>query len=121
MKILGNIIWLIFGGIIVALQYFISSIGLFITIIGIPFGLQTIKLGLLALWPFGSEIIHKESPHGCLSNPNEHHLVFHRRSMDIFSPIFSGGFSFVLQLSESPSDYSILNWPVWLSHHLDTM
>ena len=67
MKILGNIIWLIFGGIIVALQYFISSIGLFITIIGIPFGLQTIKLGLLALWPFGSEIIHKESPHGCLS------------------------------------------------------
>ena len=65
MKILGNIIWLIFGGIIVALQYFISSIGLFITIIGIPFGLQTIKLGLLALWPFGSEIIHKESPHGC--------------------------------------------------------
>ena len=67
MKILGNIIWLIFGGIIVALQYFISSIGLFITIIGIPFGLQTIKLGLLALWPFGSEIRHKESPHGCLS------------------------------------------------------
>ena len=67
MKILGNIIWLIFGGIIVALQYFISSIGLFITIIGIPFGLQTIKLGLLALWPFGSEIIHKESPHGCFS------------------------------------------------------
>lgn len=67
MKIIGNIIWLVFGGIIVALQYFISSIGLFVTIIGIPFGLQTIKMGILALWPFGSEIVHKESPHGCLN------------------------------------------------------
>ena len=54
MKILGNIIWLLFGGIFVAVEYFIASIGLFITIIGIPFGLQTVKLGILALWPFGS-------------------------------------------------------------------
>ena len=30
-------------------------------------GLQTVKLGILALWPFGSEIVHKQSPHGCLS------------------------------------------------------
>lgn len=67
MKILGNIIWLVFGGILIALEYFITSIGLFITIVGIPFGLQTIKLGILALWPFGHEIVHKESPHGCLS------------------------------------------------------
>ena len=67
MKILGNIIWLLFGGIFVAVEYFIASIGLFITIIGIPFGLQTVKLGILALWPFGSEIVHQESPHGCLS------------------------------------------------------
>ena len=58
MKILGNIIWLLFGGIFVAVEYFIASIGLFITIIGIPFGLQTVKLGILALWPFGSEIVH---------------------------------------------------------------
>ena len=62
MKILGNIIWLLFGGIFVAVEYFIASIGLFITIIGIPFGLQTVKLGI-----FGSEIVHKQSPHGCLS------------------------------------------------------
>ena len=67
MKILGNIIWLLFGGIFVAVEYFIASIGLFITIIGIPFGLQTVKLGILALRPFGSEIVHQESPHGCLS------------------------------------------------------
>lgn len=82
MKILGNIIWLLFGGIFVAVEYFIASIGLFITIIGIPFGLQTVKLGILALWPFGSEIVHKQSPHGCLSYPDEHHLVFYRRNLD---------------------------------------
>lgn len=67
MKILGNIIWLIFGGILIAIEYFISSIALFITIVGIPFGLQTLKLGILALWPFGSQIVHKEAAHGCLS------------------------------------------------------
>ena len=37
MKILGNIIWVLFGGFFIALEYFVSSIGLFITIIGIPF------------------------------------------------------------------------------------
>lgn len=67
MKIIGNIIWLIFGGIFIAIEYFISSIILCLTVIGIPFGLQTIKLGILALWPFGSQITHKENAHGCLS------------------------------------------------------
>lgn len=66
MKILGNIIWLVFGGILIAVEYFISSIVLCITIIGIPFGLQTLKLGILALWPFGSRVVHKETAHGCL-------------------------------------------------------
>ncbi len=67
MKTFGNIIWLLFGGILTALEYFISSIILCITIIGIPFGLQTLKLGILALWPFGREIVHKECAGGCLS------------------------------------------------------
>lgn len=67
MKIIGNIIWLLFGGIAIALEYFIASVILCITIIGIPFGLQTIKLGILALWPFGSEITSADSSHGCLS------------------------------------------------------
>ena len=67
MKILGNIIWLVFGGFAIALEYFAASIALMITIIGIPFGLQTIKLGILALWPFGSEVVQTEEPPGCLS------------------------------------------------------
>jgi len=67
MNLLGNIIWLIFGGLITALEYFISSIALMITIIGIPFGLQTIKLGILALWPFGQEVRYRETSSGCLN------------------------------------------------------
>ena len=67
MKILGNIIWLIFGGFHIALEYFCSSILLMITIIGIPFGLQSLKLGLVAIWPFGSEVKWKPSEPGCLS------------------------------------------------------
>ena len=67
MKIIGNIIWLIFGGIFIAIEYLVSSLALIVTIIGIPFGLQTLKLAGLALWPFGSEISRKESNVGCLS------------------------------------------------------
>lgn len=67
MKILGNIIWIVFGGLVIALEYFTSSVILFITIIGIPFGLQTLKLGVLALWPFGSQVIDIPHSNGCLS------------------------------------------------------
>ena len=67
MKVIGNIIWLLLGGFAIALEYFISSIALFVTIIGIPFGLQTIKLGVLALWPFGSDAVQIEKPSGCLT------------------------------------------------------
>jgi len=67
MSLLGNLIWLIFGGIIVAIEYFISSILLMITIIGIPFGLQTLKLGVLALWPFSQQVVSSPSNGGCLN------------------------------------------------------
>jgi uncharacterized membrane protein YccF (DUF307 family) len=67
MKFLGNIIWLIFGGLLTAAEYFIASLILMITIIGIPFSIQTMKLGLLALWPFGSTVTDDGSSSGCLS------------------------------------------------------
>lgn len=67
MRILGNIVWLVFGGFFVFLEYLISSFLLMITIIGIPFGLQTLKLAFLALWPFGKEIRSVEVSAGCLS------------------------------------------------------
>ena len=49
MKTLGNIIWVVFGGLHIALEYFIAGLILMITIIGIPFGLQSLKLGMLAI------------------------------------------------------------------------
>lgn len=66
MNILGNIIWLVFGGIIIAIEYFISSFILIVTIIGIPFGIQTFKLGILALWPFGKTTVQSNRSGGCL-------------------------------------------------------
>ena len=66
MNFLGNIIWLVFGGLITALEYFASSIPLFLSIIGIPFGIQAIKLGLLELWPFGVKINKAAQKGGCL-------------------------------------------------------
>lgn len=67
MKFLGNIIWLLFGGILTAIEYLIASIIMMITIIGIPFGLQTLKLARLALWPFGSKVTDGGNSGGCLS------------------------------------------------------
>ena len=49
MKLLGNILWIIFGGILVSLCYFLLGILYCITIIGIPFGIQLMKIAGLAL------------------------------------------------------------------------
>ncbi|MCD4731870.1 MAG: YccF domain-containing protein [Bacteroidales bacterium] len=67
MRLLGNIIWLVFGGIFIAIEYVISSFLLMITIIGIPFGLQTLKLATLALWPFGTTHVTTENATGCVA------------------------------------------------------
>jgi uncharacterized membrane protein YccF (DUF307 family) len=66
MKILGNLVWLIFGGIIIAIEYFVGSIVLIVTIVGIPFGLQTLKMASLALWPFGRDTRVQSRASGCL-------------------------------------------------------
>ena len=66
MKFLGNIIWLIFGGLVTSIEYLLSSMLLMVTIIGITFGLQPLKLALLALWPFGSTVTDNGNSGGCL-------------------------------------------------------
>jgi len=60
MRILGNILWLILGGIIIFLYYCLGAIVLCITIIGIPFGVQCFKMATMALTPFGKEVRNKE-------------------------------------------------------------
>ena len=67
MKGIGNILWLILGGLVVALIYFLVGVVLFFTIIGIPFGIQLFKLGEYALWPFGRELVNKPGEPGCVS------------------------------------------------------
>lgn len=68
MNFLLNVIWIVFGGFVIAVEYFVSSIIMMLTIIGIPFGLQTIKLALVALIPFGSNVVPSpNSMGGCLN------------------------------------------------------
>lgn len=67
MKFIGNIIWVLFGGLLLALEYAIFGLFWCITIIGIPFGLQLFKCASLSLWPFGREVRHKQQATGCLS------------------------------------------------------
>ena len=57
MKGIGNILWLVLGGLLVALVYYIVGLLMCITIVGIPFGVQLFKLGTYALWPFGHELV----------------------------------------------------------------
>lgn len=53
---IANILWAIFFGWELAVGYFMVSLILFITIIGIPFGKQTLKMAVLSLLPFGASI-----------------------------------------------------------------
>lgn len=47
MRFLGNIIWLLFGGIVTAIGWFVAGLILCITIVGIPFGVQCMKISTL--------------------------------------------------------------------------
>jgi uncharacterized membrane protein YccF (DUF307 family) len=67
MSTLGNFLWLLLGGFIIALEYLVSSVLLMITVIGIPFGLQTLKLASLAIWPFGYDTRTTTSSSGCIN------------------------------------------------------
>lgn len=67
MKLFGNILWMVLGGLIVALLYWLVGVLYCITIIGIPFGVQLIKFGSFALWPFGHKVKDGPNATGCLS------------------------------------------------------
>lgn len=52
-----NILWVIFGGVPLAITNLISALVLSITIIGIPFAAQSLKMAKLSLAPFGKEVV----------------------------------------------------------------
>lgn len=56
MNFFGNLIWLIFGGFITGLGYIIGGLLTCLTIVGIPFGMQAMKIGAATLTPFGMEV-----------------------------------------------------------------
>lgn len=67
MSLLMNILWLVLGGLVTAVEYIVASVGLMVTIIGIPFGIQTLKIGILCLCPFGKRVETSPQSGGCLS------------------------------------------------------
>jgi uncharacterized membrane protein YccF (DUF307 family) len=59
-KTVLNVIWLVLAGLWLALGYLLAAILLAITIVGLPFAKQSLKLARYALWPFGWALV--ESP-----------------------------------------------------------
>jgi uncharacterized membrane protein YccF (DUF307 family) len=57
LRVILNLIWLIFAGIELAIAYAVAGAIMMITIIGIPFGVQAFKLAGFALWPFGRVVV----------------------------------------------------------------
>jgi len=87
MGLIGNIIWIVFGGWMIALEYIIGGIALCLTIVGIPFGIQCFKLAILGFAPFGQHIAPGRSLTGCISLP-----------LNIIWLVFGGFWIFVTHL-----------------------
>ncbi|WP_288395746.1 YccF domain-containing protein [uncultured Vagococcus sp.] len=68
MNFLGNLIWLIFGGLTGAISWFLAGCLWCVTIIGIPVGLQCFKIAGLSLWPFGKQVVYSNSSMSLLVN-----------------------------------------------------
>lgn len=66
MSLIGNILWLIFGGFLSGLGYLLSGCLLCLTIIGIPFGLMAIRLGFATFAPFGKQVVERHDANSLL-------------------------------------------------------
>ena len=62
MRLILNIIWLLFGGLWLALGYLLAALICFLPIITIPFGFAALRIASFALWPFGRTIVEKPGP-----------------------------------------------------------
>jgi len=59
MRVLGNIVWFLLGGFLISFGYILGGAGLCLTIVGIPFGIESIKLGVACIAPFGKEVVER--------------------------------------------------------------
>lgn len=62
MRLVLNIIWLLFGGLWLAMGYLLAALVCFVLIVTIPFGFAAARIALFALWPFGRTIVEKPGP-----------------------------------------------------------
>ena len=62
MRLILNIIWLLFGGLWLALGYLLAALICFLLIVTIPFGFAALRIASFALWPFGRTIVEKPGP-----------------------------------------------------------
>ena len=108
-----NILWLLFGGILTAVEYLIASLLMMITIIGIPFGMQTLKMAALALWPFGKEVRSGERSGGLSLCADELFFGYFWVAFGSVFLIWGLGCCCALLLSVFRLACSILNWPDW--------
>ena len=58
--LVGNVVWFLLAGVWLAIGHVISAAACFVTIIGIPFAIQHLKLAGIALAPVGKTIVSKE-------------------------------------------------------------
>ncbi len=66
MSLLGNILWLIFGGLLSGLGYIVGGLLMCLTIVGIPFGIQSMKIGVATFAPFGKRVVEEPGANGPL-------------------------------------------------------
>ena len=64
MSLLGNLLWLIFGGLLSSLGYLLGGVLLCCTLIGIPFGLQCFRMSGAILAPFGKQVTLSQASRG---------------------------------------------------------
>lgn len=112
MGCLMNVLWLVFGGILTAVEYMIASLLMMITIVGIPFGMQTMKIAGLALWPFGKEVRSGERSGGCLYILMNVLWIFWEEYGFAFR-IWASAYCCVSLSSVFLSGCSISNLPLW--------
>jgi uncharacterized membrane protein YccF (DUF307 family) len=66
MSLIGNLLWLIFGGLLSGLGYILSGLLLCLTIVGIPFGLMSMRIGVATLAPFGKRVVERPDANSAL-------------------------------------------------------
>lgn len=64
LRLIGNLLWLVFGGLIMALGWWMAAIIMVVTIVGIPWARAAVVIGRFALWPFGYRVVERRELFG---------------------------------------------------------